>query len=74
MRRFVVSLLALAAVLVVVQRGFAEPLAAVPEQGRAAALAKQPPTSPAAASSADAAAAADFGRGEDIVPVGFGWG
>ena len=73
MRRFAVSLLALATVLVAAQRGFAEPLsAAVPDQ--AAALTRQPPAHPAAAASSDAAAPADVGRGEDFVPVGFGWG
>ncbi|WP_428530848.1 hypothetical protein [Rhodopila sp.] len=73
MRRFAISLLALATVLVMAQRGFAEPPSAgVP--GQAAALTKQPPAHPASASSSDAAASADVGRGEDFVPVGFGWG
>ncbi|WP_428491410.1 hypothetical protein [Rhodopila sp.] len=73
MRRFAVSLLALATVLVAAQRGFAEPVsAAVP--GEAAALVKQPPAHPASASSSDAAAPADGGRDDDFVPVGFGWG
>ena len=76
MRRFVVSILVLAAVHAVAQPGLADPLAAPPpDHEQAAAVAKQPPARPAPASaSADATAPADAGRSDDIVPVGFGWG
>lgn len=77
MRRFILSLFLLAAVLATARPDFADPVTAtVPDQVQAAALSTQPPArpAPAASVSSDASVPAGAGRSEEIVPVGFGWG
>lgn len=77
MRRSILSLVALVAVLSTTQPGFADPVAAAAaDYVHAAALATEQPVRPTPASSAssDATVPPGAGRSEDIVPVGFGWG
>jgi hypothetical protein len=78
MLRFVLSVVALAGVLVTAQPTFADPLAAATSDDhvQAAAPESEQPTRPAVAraSSPDATAPANAGLGKGVIPVGFGWG
>jgi hypothetical protein len=78
MLRFVLSVVALAGVLVTAQPAFADPLAATAsDHAQTAVPAVEQPAPQASAqkaSSPDAPAPANSGRGTDINFIGFGWG